>query len=191
MPVRMSDSSGLAAAAPHAHGLGKAAYGRGKLAGHSGGKISGKRPAAPVAMAPHVARKAMASKKSLPMGAMVGKHAAPGSGGVRKKRRYRPGTVALREIRLYQKGKHATELLIRKLPFQRLVRELANDMVSMGKFPNGIRWQSNAVIALQEALEAYLVHLFEDSNITAIHAKRVTVMVKDIQVTRRVRGETM
>ena len=102
----------------------------------------------------------------------------------------RPGTVALREIRLYQKGKHATELLIRKLPFQRLVRELANDMVSMGKFPNGIRWQSTAVIALQEALEAYLVHLFEDSNITAIHAKRVTVMVKDIQVTRRVRGET-
>ena len=87
MPVRMSDSSGLAAAAPHAHGLGKAAYGRGKLGGHSGGKISGKRPAAPVAMAPHVARKAMASKKSLPMGAMAGKHAAPGS---RKKRRYRP-----------------------------------------------------------------------------------------------------
>ena len=66
MPVRMSDSSGLAAAAPHAHGLGKAAYGRGKLAGHTGGKISGKRPAAPVAMAPHVARKAMASKKEGP-----------------------------------------------------------------------------------------------------------------------------
>ena len=189
MPVRTSDSSGLAAAAPHAHGLGKAAYGRGKLAGHTGGKIGGKRPA-PVAMAPHVARKAMASKKSLPMGKMAGKHAAPGSGGVRKKRRYRPGTVALREIRLYQKGKHATELLIRKLAFQRLVRELANDMVSMAKFPNGIRWQSTAVIALQEALEAYLVHLFEDTNITAIHAKRVTVMVKDIQVTRRVRGET-
>ena len=189
MPVRTSDSSGLAAAAPHAHGLGKAAYGRGKLAGPTGGKISGKRPAAPLAVAPHVARKAMASKKSLPMGAMSAKHAAPGSG-VRKKRRYRPGTVALREIRIYQKGKHATELLIRKLPFQRLVRELANDMVSMGKFPNGIRWQSTAVVALQEALEAYLVHLFADSNITAIHAKRVTVMVKDIQVTRRVRGET-
>ena len=108
---------------------------------------------------------------------------APATGGVKKPHRYRPGTVALREIRRYQKS---TELLIRKLPFQRLVRELANDMVSMGKFPNGIRWQSNAVIALQEA---DLVHLFEDSNITAIHAKRVTVMVKDIQVTRRVCGE--
>eukprot|EP00966_Prymnesium_polylepis_P136205 3147327-Prymnesium_polylepis.1 len=66
MPVRTSDSSGLTAAAPHAHGLGKAAYGRGKLAGHPGGKIGAKRPA-PVAMAPHVARKAMASKKGLPM----------------------------------------------------------------------------------------------------------------------------
>lgn len=187
MRVRISESSDLATAAPHVHGLGKAAYGRGKLAGHTGGKIGAKRPAAPVAVAPHVARKAMASKKGLPMGAMAAKYVAPGSGGVRKKRRYRPGTVALREIRHYQK---TDDLLIRKLPFQRLIRELANDMVSMGKFPNGIRWQSNAVMALQEALEAYVVHLFEDSNITAIHAKRVTVMVKDIHVTRRVRGET-
>jgi histone H3/H4 len=183
MPVRTSDSSGLGAAAPHVHGLGKAAYGRGKRAGHTGGKISAKRPTA-VAMAPHVARKAMASKN---MGAMATKHAPPGSGGNHQKRRNRSGTVALREIRRYQKS---TELLIRKLPFQRLVRELANDMVSMSKFPTGLRWQSGAVIALQEALEADLVHLFEDSNITAIHAKRVTVMAKDIHVTRRVRGET-
>eukprot|EP00966_Prymnesium_polylepis_P315410 7288089-Prymnesium_polylepis.2 len=135
MPVRMSDSSGgLAAAAPHAHGLGKATYGRGKIGGHTGGKIGAKRRAA-VAMAPQVARKVMASKMSLPIGKMATKHAPPGSGGVRKKRRYWPGTVALREIRLYQKGKHADQLLIRKLPFQRLVREIANDMVSMAKFP--------------------------------------------------------
>ena len=62
-------------------------------------------------------------------------------------------------------------------------------MVSMAKFPNGIRWQSTAVIALHEALEAYLVHLFEESNLNGILAKRVTIQVKDIQSARRIRGE--
>ena len=84
-------------------------------------------------------------------------------------RRYRPGTVALREIRRYQKS---TELLIRKLPFQRLVREIAQD------FKTDLRFQSSAVMALQEASEAYLVGLFEDTNLCAIHAKRVTIMPK-------------
>ena len=94
--------------------------------------------------------------------------------------RYRPGTVALREIRKYQKS---TELLIRKLPFQRLVREIAQD------FKTDLRFQSSAVLALQEAAEAYLVGLFEDTNLCAIHAKRVTIMPKDIQLARRIRGE--
>ena len=94
--------------------------------------------------------------------------------------RYRPGTVALREIRRYQKS---TELLIRKLPFQRLVREIAQD------FKTDLRFQASAVMALQEAAEAYLVSLFEDSNLCAIHAKRVTIMPKDIQLARRIRGE--
>jgi len=94
--------------------------------------------------------------------------------------RYRPGTVALREIRKYQKS---TELLIRKLPFQRLVREIAQD------FKTDLRFQSSAVMALQEAAEAYLVGLFEDTNLCAIHAKRVTIMPKDIQLARRIRGE--
>ena len=94
--------------------------------------------------------------------------------------RYRPGTVALREIRKYQKS---TELLIRKLPFQRLVRENAQD------FKTDLRFQSSAVLALQEAAEAYLVGLFEDTNLAAIHAKRVTIMPKDIQLARRIRGE--
>ncbi|KAK2718429.1 hypothetical protein QYM36_005668 [Artemia franciscana] len=93
---------------------------------------------------------------------------------------YRPGTVALREIRRYQKS---TELLIRKLPFQRLVREIAQD------FKTDLRFQSSAVMALQEASEAYLVGLFEDTNLCAIHAKRVTIMPKDIQLARRIRGE--
>uniref|UniRef100_A0A915DJR2 Histone H2A/H2B/H3 domain-containing protein n=1 Tax=Ditylenchus dipsaci TaxID=166011 RepID=A0A915DJR2_9BILA len=96
---------------------------------------------------------------------------APATGGVKKPHRYRPGTVALREIRRYQKS---TELLIRKLPFQRLVREIAQD------FKTDLRFQSSAVLALQEASEAYLVGLFEDTNLCAIHAKRVTIMPKDI-----------
>ena len=98
----------------------------------------------------------------------------------KKHKRFRPGVVALREIRKYQKH---TELLIRKLPFQRLVREIAQD------FKTDLRFQSHAVLALQEASEAYLVGLFEDSNLCAIHAKRVTVMPKDIQLARRIRGE--
>ncbi|XP_024357352.1 uncharacterized protein [Physcomitrium patens] len=105
---------------------------------------------------------------------------APATGGVKKPHRYRPGTVALREIRKYQKS---TELLIRKLPFQRLVREIAQD------FKTDLRFQSSAVLALQEASEAYLVGLFEDTNLCAIHAKRVTIMPKDIQLARRIRGE--
>lgn len=88
------------------------------------------------------------------------------TGGVKKPRRYKPGTVALREIRRYQKS---TELLIRKLPFQRLVREIAQD------FSSDLRFQSSAIGALQESAEAYLVSLFEDTNLCAIHAKRVTI----------------
>ncbi|XP_067841287.1 histone H3.3A-like [Heptranchias perlo] len=114
---------------------------------------------------------------------------APSTGGVKKPHRYRSaaemliggrGTVALREIRRYQKS---TELLIRKLPFQRLVREIAQD------FKTDLRFQSAAIGALQEASEAYLVGLFEDTNLCAIHAKRVTIMPKDIQLARRIRGE--
>lgn len=101
---------------------------------------------------------------------------APATGGVKKPHRYRPGTVALREIRRYQKS---TELLIRKLPFQRLVREIAQD------FKTDLRFQGSAVLALQESAEAYLVGLFEDTNLAAIHAKRVTIFPRDIQLARR------
>ncbi|KZT66145.1 histone-fold-containing protein [Daedalea quercina L-15889] len=106
--------------------------------------------------------------------------AANATGGVKKPHRFRPGTVALREIRRYQKS---TELLIRKLPFQRLVREIAQD------FKTDLRFQSSAVMALQEASEAYLVSLFEDTNLAAIHAKRVTIQPKDLALARRLRGE--
>lgn len=99
---------------------------------------------------------------------------------IKKSHRYRPGTVALREIRKYQKS---TELLVRKLPFQRLVREIAQN------FKHDIRFQSTAIMALQEASESYLVGLFEDTNLCAIHAKRITIMPRDIQLARRIRGE--
>jgi histone H3 len=99
---------------------------------------------------------------------------------IKKPHRYRPGTVALREIRRYQKS---TDLLIRKLPFQRLVRQLVQDMGLE------LRFQSTALLSLQEAAEAYLVGLFEDTNLCAIHAKRVTIMPKDLALARRVRGE--
>ena len=105
---------------------------------------------------------------------------APTNQGVKKPHRYRPGTVALREIRRYQKS---TDLLIRKLPFQRLVREIAQD------FKNDLRFQGTAILALQDASETYLVSLFEDTNLCAIHARRVTIMPKDIQLARRIRGE--
>ena len=88
--------------------------------------------------------------------------------------------MALREIRRYQKS---TELLIRKLPFQRLVREIAQD------YKTDLRFQGSAVLALQESAEAYLVGLFEDANLCSIHAKRVTLFPRDIALARRIRGE--
>jgi len=105
---------------------------------------------------------------------------APSTGGVKKPHRFRPGTAALREIRRYQKS---TDLLIRKLPFQRLVKEVIQE------FNPKIRMQSLTLTAIQEASEAYLTALFEDTNLCAIHAKRVTIMPKDMQLARRIRGE--
>jgi histone H3 len=107
---------------------------------------------------------------------------APATGGLKKPHRYRPGTVALRQIRKYQKS---TELLIRKRSFQYLVREIAQD------YKVDLRFQSSALLALQEASEAYLVSLFEDTNLCAIHAKRVTIIPKDMQLARRIRGDTI
>ena len=101
-------------------------------------------------------------------------------GGVKKPCRYIPGTVALQEIRHYQKS---TQLLITKIPFQRLVREIAQD------FKSYLRFQGGAILALQEASEAYLVGLFEDSNLCTIHTKRVTIMTRDIQLAWCIQGE--
>ncbi|XP_066471767.1 histone H3-like centromeric protein A [Tiliqua scincoides] len=99
----------------------------------------------------------------------------------RRRRRYRPGQRAMLEIRKFQKS---TNLLIRKLPFARVVREICLD------FTRGVdmQWQAMALLALQEAAEAFLVHLMEDAYLCAIHAKRVTLYPKDIQLARRIRG---
>lgn len=107
----------------------------------------------------------------------------PGDPIARKQiRRYRPGVAALREIRRYQRS---TDLLIAKLPFARVVREVALQYVGVD---SAMRWQSVAILALQEATEAFLVGLLEDTNLLALHAKRVTIMQKDIQLARRIRG---
>ncbi len=119
-------------------------------------------------------RKQLASK-------VAGK-SAPSSGGMKKPHKFRPGTVAIREIRRYQKS---SALLCRKAPFQRLVREVASD------FKSDLRFQSTAIAALQEASEAYLVALFEDTNLLAVHAKRVTITPRDLQLARRIRGERL
>lgn len=98
----------------------------------------------------------------------------------KQKKRYRPGTAAIREIRKYQ---ISTENLIKKLPFKRVVHDIFKEM-------NYDYWiQSSAIHAMQEASEMYLVKVFEDSNLCAIHAKRVTVLPRDIQLARRIRGD--
>jgi histone H3 len=138
---------------------GKAAP-RKQLAGYDGGGLRGK-------------------GKGIPM-------SPPGGGGgkdkLKKKIRYRPGTVALREIRKYQKS---TELLIRKLPFQRIVREVAGD------FKSDLRFQSKGIEALQESTEALMVGTMEDTNLCALHAKRVTIMPRDLRLARQLRGEKL
>jgi histone H3 len=119
-------------------------------------------------------------------GKSPGRPPSGGDGGgkdkMKKKIRYRPGTVALREIRKYQKS---TELLIRKLPFQRLVREVAQD------FKSDLRFQSKGIEALQESTEALLVGTMEDTNLCALHGKRVTIMPRDLRLARQLRGEKM
>jgi histone H3 len=137
---------------------------------------------APVKSTPHQQFGGKAPRKQLrkQLATTADRKSAPATGGVRKPHRYRPGTVALREIRRFQKS---TDLLIRKLPFQRLVREIAQD------FKNDLRFQSQAIMCLQEAAEAHLVSLFEDTNLCAIHAKRVTIMLRDMRLARRIRGE--
>ena len=126
-------------------------------------------------------RRALAQKNNIKnLAPLAAKDIMAGLQKIKAPHRYRPGTVALREIRKYQKS---TNLLLRKLPFQRLVQEVAQNYRSY------LRFQAKAILALQEACEVYLVGLFEDTNLVAIHSKRVTIFPKDLQLARRIRGE--
>ncbi len=102
----------------------------------------------------------------------------------KSKPRTAQGTIVLQEIRRYQKS---TELLIQRLPFQRLVREITQEVTGSGT----VRWQCAAIGALQEAAESYLVGMFENANLCAVHAKRVTIQPRDIELARRIRGDTL
>ncbi|KAF9733931.1 histone H3-like centromeric protein hH3v [Paraphaeosphaeria minitans] len=141
------------------------------------------RPSRPIGSSQGSARKkSTAHKTATPRRSSGGARIGDPGPAPKGKRRYKPGTVALKEIRKYQKS---TELLLMKAPFQRLVREICQN-VTTEDGPN--RWQSQAVAALQEATEAFLVSLFHDANLCAIHAKRVTIQQKDIQLARRLRA---
>ena len=122
------------------------------------------------------------SPKSKPIAKVNMKKTAPADGGVkeRKKMKFKPGTVALREIKRYQKS---TDLLLPRAPFQRLVRDICRDIDS------DLRFQAQALMALQESAEAYLTGVFEDANLCSIHAQRVTLMKKDMELARRIRGD--
>ena len=98
----------------------------------------------------------------------------------RKSSRFRPGTVALREIRRYQRS---TELLIPKAPFQRLVKEILLDVSTTDVH----RIQAGALNALHEAAEQFMVQTFDDANLCAIHASRSTVMKKDLLLAKRIK----
>ena len=100
----------------------------------------------------------------------------------KKPRRHRPGVNALREIRKYQKS---TETLIRKLPFQKIVRDICTRVSPTTDY----RFQTTALLALQESTEMHIVKLFDDTNLCAMHGKRVTVMAKDMKLAQRIRGE--
>ena len=124
--------------------------------------------------------KSKATKRSL--GQKKGKKSAAGSApaGAKKAFRWKPGTVALRQVKKLQKS---TELLIAKAPFSRLVREIAESHKA------GLRFQSSAVAAIQEATESFVISLLGDANLTALHANRVTALPRDLQLVRRLRGE--
>ena len=128
-------------------------------------------------------KKILAEKKSkiVSKSKMI-KKTVPAEGGIKDKprRARKAGTAALREIKRYQK---TTEMLLPRAPFQRLVRSLSMDI------NHELRFQSQALQALQEATEAFIVGLFEDTNLCAIHAKRQTVFSKDMQLARRIRGD--
>ncbi|KAL7502330.1 hypothetical protein ACHAXN_000309, partial [Cyclotella atomus] len=134
------------------------------------------------------ARKTVAAKAARKL--LVSRKSAPATGGVKKPHCYHPGTVLLREIRPYQKS---VDLMFPKAPYMRFLRLLQQDSPSEYKRrDNGddYRWhQGAAILATQTAAEDYLTRQLEDANVCALHSKRCTVMPKDIQLVRHIKGE--
>ena len=130
-------------------------------------------------------RKLLALRAAKKTTAKIQKQLGLGPLPAKKPRRYRPGTVAIREIRRYQRS---TDNVIRRLPFQRLVREISRELLGTSG-GREYRYQANALLALQEAAEAYLVELFYWTNEIAIHCKRVTILPRDMMLACRIRGE--
>lgn len=102
------------------------------------------------------------------------------------KKKFRPGTVALREIRRYQRD---TSFIIKKAPLERIIKEILNENSSMTTFPNGVRIRLGTQYAIREALEQYVVNVLEDANLCCLQAKMITVRPKDVQLALRIRGE--
>ncbi|OSX76068.1 hypothetical protein BU14_0154s0024 [Porphyra umbilicalis] len=148
--------------------------------GTSSGAVAGANPGGTNAFVHADAARAAEHQKAVQRSheATHGQPANP-AGGVKRTHRYRPGTVALREIRKFQKS---TELLIPKRPFQRLVKEVAQN------YKTDLRFQSTALVVLQEAAEDYIVGVMEDSVLCAVHGGRQTLMAKDMALARRIRG---
>lgn len=175
MPVRTTEgfSSIATATGPEeGQGIGKG-HAYGSLSG--GSKAATKRPPHPLSYKgrKHVQNfNTHVAAKSAPMAKM--------------KKKAKNGVAALREIRKYQRS---TERLIPFAAFSRFVKDLCNEDTNMVEHPSGLRWQREAILALQEAAETHLVHKFEDSQLAAIHAGRITVMVKDINIALRLAGE--
>ena len=184
MPVSRVVQGGFHQAA-HASSMGKNVIPRSAAPG-----TGGKRPVNPGGKRPGIPGKGNAMQtvaaQSLAHLRQGGK--LPGMfAGVKKKKRWKAGTVALREIRKFQRS---VELLIPKLPFRRLTNEISNIVANSASFAEGVHWALDARLALQEATEPYLTALFEDTNLIAIYAGRITIKVADIQLARRIRGET-
>ena len=153
-----------------------------RIQSSSVGKVIAKKRSNPKMLA-SIARNPTASK-----GKGKGGRLARLSAGSMKKHRFKPGTLALREIRKYQKS---GEFLIRRAPFKRLIKDVCEGLYSASVHPNGLRCQPQAADALQEALEAYIVNLFEHTQLESIHRNRITIEPKDMQIVRRIRNENL
>lgn len=145
-------------------------------------KKAGPKPSSPLTAKRPQPRKNLASRKIHTEGRIVAKKESASNDALKKKFRWRPGTVVLREVRRYQ---NSTDFLIAKAPFRRLVREIVSNL------KESFRMSPTCVEALQESTELYVTSVLADANLCTLHANRVTIYPKDIQLALKLRGERM